>query len=195
MIPLELPPFRERREDMGFFACHFKDHFILGYGKMGWILQKGVLKELIEKKWLGNARELRKIIERGVLLSAGSNITQLDFLGKHVEMEEKGERIMKIDMLTTNFQDFSVLEKGLSASAEKSPDTKSFSEMLSEGMDRLNNSIEQANEFAAGLAAVGDVDVAHAMIAITKADISFKMFLQIRNKALSAYEEIMRLQF
>ena len=101
---------------------------------------------------------------------------------------------MKIDLPATSFQEFSVPEKGSAASAEKPPETKGFSEMLSEGMDRLNSGIEQADELAARLSAGGDVDVSKAMIAITKADISFKMFLQLRNKALSAYEEIMRLQ-
>ncbi len=101
---------------------------------------------------------------------------------------------MKIDLPEAGFRDFSVSEKASAASAEKPPETKSFSEMVSEGMDRLNRGIEQADELAASLAAGGDVDVPDAMIAVTKADISFKMFLQLRNKALSAYEEIMRLQ-
>ena len=101
---------------------------------------------------------------------------------------------MKIDMPATSFQDFSILEKGSPAPDAKLPETKGFSEMLSEGMDRLNSGIEKADELAASLAAGGHVDVPEAMIAVTKADISFKMFLQLRNKALSAYEEIMRLQ-
>lgn len=107
----------------------------------------------------------------------------------------KGDEFMKIDLPVTNLQNFSVLEKGSSSSVEKLPETKGFSEMLSEGMDRLNSGIQQADELAAGLAAGRDVDVPDAMIAITKEDISFRMFLQLRNKALSAYEEIMRLQF
>ena len=44
------------------------------------------------------------------------------------------------------------------------------------------------------MAAGKPVNLADTMIAITKADLSFKLLLQVRNKALSAYDEIMRMQ-
>ncbi len=102
---------------------------------------------------------------------------------------------MKIDTSFPALGDFSSPIGNAGQSSSVSEKGREFSEMLQEGMDRLNSSIQRADELAAGLAAGEDVDVPDAMIAITKADISFKMFLQIRNKALSAYEEIMRLQF
>ena len=74
-------------------------------------------------------------------------------------------------------------------------DVKDFSNMLDEMFERLNGGMQKAEEMAGSLAAGKDVDIPEAMIAINKADISFRMFLQLRNKALNAYEEIMRLQF
>jgi len=102
---------------------------------------------------------------------------------------------MKIDTASSAFPDLSVPAQGPGPKPSETGGEKEFSQMLQEGMDRLNASIQKADEQATGLAAGKDVDVPEAMISITKADISFKMFLQLRNKALSAYEEIMRLQF
>ncbi len=102
---------------------------------------------------------------------------------------------MKIDAPASTFKN---LATGPTGSAEKADDSKAngeFSQLLEQGMEKLNGTINKADDMAQRLAAGEDVDVPDAMIAITKADISFKMFLQLRNKALSAYEEIMRLQF
>ncbi len=102
---------------------------------------------------------------------------------------------MKIDLPASGIQDSAVLVGKPGRFSRAEGDEKGFSQMLKEGMDRVNTSLNKADELASGLAAGRDVDVPDAMIAITRAEISFKMFLQIRNKALSAYEEIMRLQF
>jgi len=42
---------------------------------------------------------------------------------------------------------------------------------------------------------LGEKDIHEAMIDIEKANISFRLMMQVRNKLLSAYEEIMRMQF
>jgi flagellar hook-basal body complex protein FliE len=69
-----------------------------------------------------------------------------------------------------------------------------FSEMLESAFDRVNQEISTSGEMIKNMASGEDVDIADTMIAINKADISFRMMLQVRNKALSAYEEIMRMQ-
>ncbi len=71
----------------------------------------------------------------------------------------------------------------------------SFAKMVEKGIDKLNSQMAQADKLAAELAAGRELDIPEVMVQITKADISFRMFVQMRNKALSAYEEIMRLQF
>ncbi len=70
-----------------------------------------------------------------------------------------------------------------------------FYQMVQKGLDKLNNQMAEADKLAASLAAGKEMDIPEVMLAISKADISFRMFVQMRNKALSAYEEIMRLQF
>ncbi len=70
-----------------------------------------------------------------------------------------------------------------------------FSNLLESSIEKLNDKLQTAEKLAIDLASGKDVDLPMVMTEINKADLSFRMFLQIRNKALSAYEEIMRLQF
>ena len=102
---------------------------------------------------------------------------------------------MKIDIPASDTQRLAQGDNVSESGRGKVKGGSSFSQMLSEGLDRLNSTMEHADRLAADLSAGGNVDVPDAMIAITKADVSFRMFLQVRNKALGAYEEIMRLQF
>jgi len=101
---------------------------------------------------------------------------------------------VKIDIDPAHLQEFSFDPRETVKNEVSGEEKKDFSTLLSQGLEKLNASLNRADEMAAGLASGREVDVPETMIAITKADISFKLFLQIRNKALSAYEEIMRLQ-
>ena len=74
-------------------------------------------------------------------------------------------------------------------------DVKGFGDMLQDAVKSVNNRMIQAEELANRLALGDDVDIAQVMSAMAKADISFRLLLQVRNKALSAYDEIMRMQF
>jgi flagellar hook-basal body complex protein FliE len=53
---------------------------------------------------------------------------------------------------------------------------------------------KEADKEVEKLVKMENTDVQTTMIAIEKADLSFQMMMQIRNKILSAYEEIMRMQ-
>ncbi len=71
---------------------------------------------------------------------------------------------------------------------------KGFQKMLEDSIGNVNNQILDSKDMAQQMAAGKPVNLADTMIAITKADLSFKLLLQVRNKALSAYDEIMRMQ-
>jgi flagellar hook-basal body complex protein FliE len=69
-----------------------------------------------------------------------------------------------------------------------------FSEVLGNAMDAVNNLQAQAGE-EVQKAMTGEVtDIHTAMIAVQKADVSFQMMMQVRNKLVSAYQEIMKMQ-
>ena len=75
VIPVQIPPLRERREDIPLLVEHFvKKHRKLA-GKRIERIEDGVLKTLEEYDWPGNVRELENMIERAVVLSTGPVIT------------------------------------------------------------------------------------------------------------------------
>jgi DNA-binding NtrC family response regulator len=82
VIPLKLPPLRGRPEDIGFLAEKFRTEFAQEYRKNGLRFAEGVLRDLHNRNWSGNVRELRNIVERGVLLAPGEEITLQDMLGE-----------------------------------------------------------------------------------------------------------------
>ncbi len=82
VIPLKLPPLSARREDISYLAEHFLKHFSNEYGKNGMKFATGVIEFLENRKWQGNIRELRNLIERGVLLAQGDEVTLQDILGE-----------------------------------------------------------------------------------------------------------------
>ena len=103
--------------------------------------------------------------------------------------------MMKIKTLLGSLDKTSLLRPPGSAPGPEQKPAKDFPKMLDEMFKKLNTRLEKADKMAADLSAGKDIDIPAAMIAINKADISFRMFVQLRNKALNAYEEIMRLQF
>ncbi len=75
VIPVQIPPLRERREDIPLLVEHFvKKHRKLA-GKRIERIEDGLLKTLQEYDWPGNVRELENTIERAVVLSTGPVIT------------------------------------------------------------------------------------------------------------------------
>lgn len=81
VIQLRLPSLREREEDMAYLAEHFRALFAAEYGKGELTFAQEVFDALSSQAWQGNIRELRNIVERGVLLAQGSHITLSDLLG------------------------------------------------------------------------------------------------------------------
>ena len=70
----------------------------------------------------------------------------------------------------------------------------SFTEVLGAALDKLNGEQIQAEQMTEALATGQAPDLHSVMIASTKSEISFQLAVQIRNKAVEAYQEIMRMQ-
>jgi len=68
VIPIYLPPLRERREDILVLVQHYIDFFNREFGKNVKGISKMAEKFLMEYNWPGNIRELRNIIERAIIL-------------------------------------------------------------------------------------------------------------------------------
>lgn len=70
----------------------------------------------------------------------------------------------------------------------------SFSEVLKDSINKVGELEKEANQQAEKLTKMEGQDIHNTMIAVEKADLSFQLMMQIRNKIISAYEEIMRIQ-
>ncbi len=70
VMPITIPPLRERREDIKVLAEHFMEHFCQLH-KVKKTIPKHTMTRLMEHSWPGNVRELKNIIERMVVSSDG----------------------------------------------------------------------------------------------------------------------------
>jgi two-component system response regulator PilR (NtrC family) len=71
VIPIEVPPLRERRDDIPLLANHFLKRFAPAAGKNIVRIDESGLTELVGYDWPGNVRQLENTIERSVALELG----------------------------------------------------------------------------------------------------------------------------
>ncbi len=84
VFPIQLPPLRERRDDIVELAEHFLYKCSRRIGKPVTSLGQDAIDRLLEYTWPGNVRELENVIERGIILCTGKVLgaDELDFLGR-----------------------------------------------------------------------------------------------------------------
>jgi len=92
VIPLYVPPLRERKQDIPRLVDHFLSTFaMLNDGKKKKITA-GAIKKLVEHNWPGNVRELKNIVERMVIMTRGDTIKEenipLFMSGAAMEMDD-----------------------------------------------------------------------------------------------------------
>ena len=89
----------------------------------------------------------------------------------------------------------SAMTEAAALEARKGPETKDgFERMLRESLRKVDTLQKEADRSIEGLVTGKGANIHDTMIAIEKADLSFNLMVQVRNKLLAAYEEIMRMQ-
>jgi two-component system response regulator AtoC len=78
VISIHIPPLRERREDIPLLVDHFIEKFNIEMGKEIRGISEGAVRMLMNNDWPGNARELRNVIERAVVVAKGNIVTESD---------------------------------------------------------------------------------------------------------------------
>ncbi len=78
VIPIFVPPLRDRKDDIPLLAEHFMAGFAREYGRRTKTLDPGAVAALQEYPWPGNVRELRNVIERLVIMVPGDTISGRD---------------------------------------------------------------------------------------------------------------------
>jgi two-component system response regulator AtoC len=74
VVPVHIPPLRERKEDIPLLVTHFIKKQSQSLGKNVTRIDPKALEVLINYKWYGNVRELENTIERAIVLADGENI-------------------------------------------------------------------------------------------------------------------------
>jgi two-component system nitrogen regulation response regulator NtrX len=93
VIPIFVPPLRERQEDIPLLAEHFMRLFAREYGRRLKSLDASAAAALVRYAWPGNVRELRNVIERLMIMVPGEIIVEKDlaFLGGAAREEAPAE--------------------------------------------------------------------------------------------------------
>jgi flagellar hook-basal body complex protein FliE len=90
-----------------------------------------------------------------------------------------------------NFQvpELPSLDRGSGSAGE------SFASVLSSAVQNVNQLNDSAANQVSNLLQGGGADLNNVMVAVEKADVSFQLMMQVRNKIVSAYQDIEKMQF
>ncbi len=144
VIKIELPPLRQRKEDIPLLVKHFIDLYNAENQKQVEGVSEDVMEILMDYDWPGNVRELENVIERAVVLCKSKIITR-DLLppflmsGKKVIYEELNNSSLNLKEKTAEFQ-----KKLILTALEKSGGVqKKAAEMLGLKPTTLNEMIKR----------------------------------------------------
>jgi DNA-binding NtrC family response regulator len=101
-IIIELPPLRERGDDVILFADHFLQHFSKKYNKPNLRFDKNTYTQLNNYNWPGNIRELQHTIEKAVIMCDSVIITPSDLMLKFKDLASVNNEPQKLDEIEKN---------------------------------------------------------------------------------------------
>jgi DNA-binding NtrC family response regulator len=95
VIDIELPPLRERKEDISLLIQHFIDKFSKEMKKKISAISEDALKALLDYSWPGNVRELENVIQRAIILSQHETLLPVDFSDSIIGQKRDGSILEK----------------------------------------------------------------------------------------------------
>ena len=109
VIPLRIPPLRERKEDIPLLVSRFLMEFVLKEGETEKSITEDALTVLMEHNWPGNVRELKNIVERVVIMTpsdviSGSDIPLLVKESQNVDGDNSWYAINSYRLAKMNFE-------------------------------------------------------------------------------------------
>ncbi|MFW5985783.1 MAG: sigma-54 interaction domain-containing protein, partial [Halanaerobiales bacterium] len=130
VVPIDVPPLRQRREDIYPLVNYFSNQFGEKYGKRIEFTDEA-RNLLLNYDWPGNVRELINLLER-VIVTTDNEIIESDFLHRFMEMEEENEEseILVNDILPLKEAVNRVEKKLLLLAREKGESTYDIARML-----------------------------------------------------------------
>ena len=91
VIPVTLPPLRDRKEDIPLLAQHFLQKFCDEIGRATMTVSQAALRSLMTFGWPGNVRQLENAMERAVALSGGRTQVELSDLPPDLQQASDGD--------------------------------------------------------------------------------------------------------
>ncbi|MCU7906443.1 MAG: flagellar hook-basal body complex protein FliE [Candidatus Thiodiazotropha sp. (ex Epidulcina cf. delphinae)] len=100
---------------------------------------------------------------------------------------------MNIDQVLAQMRVMSAQAAHKSAESVKS-DSTDFSDLLKQSIDHVNSAQQEAGALRTAFeSGQGDMDLAQVMIAAQKSSLSFEAMVQVRNKLIEAYKDVMNM--
>lgn len=110
-VEINIPPLRERVEDIALLTHHFFNNYKIKYKKADLIILDETFEKLSKYTWPGNVRELQHAIERALILSESDRLTPADFfLGE--KSSSSGESVL--DNFNLEYMEKTIINKVLS---------------------------------------------------------------------------------
>ncbi len=116
VVPLNIPPLRERKDDIPYLVEHFVKKF-------GGEISEGAIERLMSYHWPGNVRELENVIERSVLLAQGPRVEESDIridTAQHSRQTASSDHFLPEGMSLDDFEQSVIREALKRANGNKS---------------------------------------------------------------------------
>jgi DNA-binding NtrC family response regulator len=108
-VEIDLPPLRERREDIPLLAAHFLRISGGKYGRPDMTFSAGAMDALLRHPWPGNVRELRHSVERAVLLTENHTVDL-----EHLGLRQASEGSLRLEAVPLDEAERILIRKALS---------------------------------------------------------------------------------
>jgi DNA-binding NtrC family response regulator len=80
VVPITVPPLRDRKEDIPYLIDHFLKHFKTRYSRPDLTMSRAAYEALLSFNYVGNVRELKHAVERAVVLSKNDSVIERNHL-------------------------------------------------------------------------------------------------------------------
>lgn len=115
VFPIDIPPLRERRDDIPLLAAYFCEKYAQEYRSGTKTLGDDVLEFCRRQEWKGNVRELENVIQRGVLMSMQSPEVRLEHIQNPLfrSMEEEQDSDSQLPLVPIEEMELKMIKMAL----------------------------------------------------------------------------------
>jgi formate hydrogenlyase transcriptional activator len=139
VFPIEIPPLRERREDIPLLVNYFVSKLSKRMGKSITCIRDEVMQVLADNPWRGNIRELANFVERAVILTRGHELE----IPPTALRSSAGTKAVSSSALTLQQTEYNVILSALHASSGRLGGSGGAAERLGMKRTTLQNKIRR----------------------------------------------------